>query len=180
MHSHRNFNSQKYHSYDKNPADDYETPDWFFKLLQKKFNIAVDIACDSHNCKIPGSPLFDQGFNALDADWSKFPGVKFCYPPFSKPFFGQFLQKAHNEWRNGEESIVIAPLKTVTVDYFQQYRAPKIHVIYPRLNFLYNGRGVDAADAVCVLHYDISVDGFTVPNLFFLDVKPHVPNAQYR
>ncbi len=180
MNSNRNFNSHRHHSFDKNLADDYETPTWMMKFLIERFKLGTDIACDSKNCRIPGSPLSDEGFNALDADWGKYPGTKFCFPPFSKPYFSQFLQKAHREWKNGTPSIVLAPIKTVSVDYFQAVRAPKIHVIYPRLNFVFNGREVDAPDAICILDYDCNVDSFVVPNLFFLDLKQQIPNSQNR
>jgi hypothetical protein len=176
----RNFNSQKHHSFEKNHADDYQTPKWLFNFLKEKFNIKWDLACDSKNCLIDGSPLFDEGFNALDANWSRFPGTKFCFPPFSRPYFSQYLQKAHREWRNGESSIVLAPLKTVSVDYFQSVRAPKIHVIYPRVNFFYNGSETDAPDSICVLDYDCNVDSFVVPNLHFLDLKHIIPSGQQR
>ena len=178
-----NFGNQKhfYHPImEKNLADDYETPDWFFDIIKEKFNITVDIAGDSHNSKIKGSPLFDQGFDALDEDWCQFPGTKFCFPPFTKPFFNLFLQKAHREWKNGESSVVLAPLKTVSVNYFQNVRAPIIYVIYPRLNFMFNGREVINADSICILHYSTDVEKFVVPNLHFLDLKNYIPMSQIR
>ena len=176
----RNYNSSSYHSQEKNLADDYETPEWLFKYIQKKFAVTVDISGDTHNTKIPGSPLYDKGFNALDVDWSQFPGTKFCFPPFSKPFFSQFLSKAHYEWQNGESTLLIAPMKTISVDYFQNVRAPKIYVVYPRVNFGYNGRDVNAPDAICLLHYDATINNFIVPDLEFLDIKQFIPSSQRR
>jgi hypothetical protein len=176
----RNYNTYAYNNFEKNPADDYQTPDWLFKYIQKKFDVKVDIAGDQYNSRIPCSPLHDSGFNALDEDWGKFSGTKFCFPPFSKPYFSQFLAKAHKEWQNGESSLIIAPIKTVSVDYFQSVRCPKIFILYPRVNFLYNGREVNAPDSICLLHYNAEIENFTVPSLEFLDVKALIPSSQRR
>ena len=176
----RNYNSNTYHSYDKNPADDYETPNWLLKFIKERFNITVDIAGDAQSNRISGSPLYGSEFNALDADWSKFPGTKFCFPPFSKPFFSQFLSKAHEEWSRGESSIVLAPLKTIAVDYFQAVRAPIIHIVYPRVNFSFNGREVGAPDSICLLEYNASVEAFVTPKIEFLDLKSLIPTSQRR
>lgn len=158
-------------------ADDYETPPWFFDLLQKQFKLTTDMACDSKNCKIEGSPMFDKGFDALEEDWSQFKGTKYVYPPFSKPYFSQFIQKAHQEWRKGESSIVLVPVKTISVDYFQSYKPPLIHLVYPRLKFLYNGRENHMAEAVCLLVYNAEVKETIIPNLFFLDLNRFSPST---
>lgn len=150
----RNFNSSVYNNFEKSLADDYETPRWLLTHIVKFFNAKVDIAGDSLNSKIPNSPLYGQGFNALDEDWGKFKGVKFCYPPFAKPYFRLFIEKAYAEWIKGESSVVIAPLKTIVVDYYQRIRAPKVFIIYPRVNFIFNGAEVGYADSICLLHYD--------------------------
>jgi hypothetical protein len=179
--THRNFNSYRHSNYEKNIADDYSTPDWLFRFIKAKFDIKVDIACDSTNFKIVGSPLSDKNnFNALDADWSIFKGTKYCFPPFSKPYFGQFLGKAHQEWQNGESTIFVAPLKTISVDYFQAYRSPIIHIIYPRVNFFYNGREVGNPDSICLLEYNASIEEFVSPKIEFLDLKSFVPTTQRR
>lgn len=180
--SSRNYNSYSYnHSkLEKNPADDYCTPDWLFNEIKRLFDVKVDIAGDSLNSRIKGSPLNDQGFNALDADWSKYPGTKYCFPPFSKPYFGQFLNKAHQEWQNGESSILVAPIKTISVDYFQSVRSPIIHIIYPRVNFIFNAREVSAPDSICLLEYNANIEAFVTPRIEFLDLKSKIPSTQRR
>jgi DNA N-6-adenine-methyltransferase (Dam) len=178
--SQRNYNSSVYNRFEKNIADDYETPEWLFNYIKKRFNITVDISGDSTSSKVKGSPLYDKGFNALDADWSRFPGTKYCFPPFSKPFFGQFLSKSHYEWTQGESTIVVAPLKTLSVDYFQAVKAPIIHIIYPRVNFIYNGREIGAPDSICLLEYNASIEAFVSPKIEFLDLKSIIPISQKR
>lgn len=178
--AHRNYNSTVYNRFEKNLADDYEIPEWLFKYIKAKFNIKVDIACDSTNKKIVGSPEFDKGFNALDANWSLYSGTKYCFPPFSKPYFGQFLSKAHYEWTQGESTILVAPLKTLSVDYFQAVKSPIIHIIYPRVNFIYNGREVGAPDSICLLEYNASIEEFIKPQIEFLDLKAFIPMSQKR
>jgi len=175
-----NYNSYHHSTHEKNPADDYQTPGWLFEYLREKFAITTDIAGDSVNSLVKGSPLYDKGFNALQEDWDQFQGTKFCFPPFSRPYFSQFLHKAHTEWQNGESTIFIAPLKTISVDYFQPVKAPVIHVIYPRLNFVFNGREVNAPDSICILHYDSKIERFVTPELKFLDLKQMIPSSQRR
>ena len=178
--TYRNHNSSAYNKFEKNIADDYETPEWLFRYIKQRFDIKVDIACDSLNKRIAGSPDNSKGFNALDADWSIFEGTKYCFPPFSKPYFGQFLAKAHDEWQQGQSTILVAPIKTLSVDYFQAVKAPIIHIIYPRVNFIYNGREVGAPDSICLLEYNANVTEFVKPQIEFLDLKSFIPMSQKR
>lgn len=155
----------------KNMSDDYETPRWLMNIIIEKFNVKVDIAGDSINSKIKGSPLYDRSFNALDENWNQFKGTKFCYPPFTRPLFKHFLEKAHHEWSKGESSLVIVPLKTIAVDYFQHIKSPLIYIVYPRINFIYNGEETSYADSICLLHYDSEVKSFVLPEIKLLDLK---------
>lgn len=166
----RNYNTEDYNKFEKKHADDYRTPKWLITFIKSKYNITTDIACDSTNAITPDSPLYDRGFDALEESWSQFKGAKYCFPPFSKPNFSYFLAKAHNEWMKGETTAFLAPLKTISVSYFQNIKCPVIDIIYPRVNFIFNGKEVSYPDSVCVLHYDASIPTFTTPKVNFVDV----------
>lgn len=166
---------------DQKLSDDYETPEWLFKILDKKFNFGADMACDSKNCKVKGSPLFDKDQFALEEDWSKWKGTKYVFPPFSKPYFARYLNKAHSEWMRGQESIVLAPLKTLSVEYFQDCKPPLVYVVYPRVRFLFNGSINQMADSICILAYvnDNYVKKPTLtPMLHFLDLSQYLPQTK--
>jgi hypothetical protein len=169
-----------YFSNEHKLADEYETPSWLFDILNEKFKFEVDLACDSKNCKIPGSPLFDKGFNALEESWSQWKGMKYVFPPFSKPFFNQYLLKAHDEWRKGHSSVVMAPIKTISVNYFQPIKSPIIYIIYPRIRFYFNGRENHAAESVCLLVYTADKKENISPNIYFTDLKRYAPASYYR
>lgn len=175
-----NYNSRSYLQFEKNIADDYQTPDWLMREIINLFNVKVDICGDLNSSRLSHSPLFGEKFNALDADWSNYPGVKYCFPPFSKPYFGQFLFKAHKEWKKGESSIVMAPLKTIAVDYFQPVKSPIIHIIYPRINFIFENRKVSSSDSICLLEYNSNIKEFDTPEIKFLDLKSKIPTIQRR
>jgi hypothetical protein len=165
--------------YEPNKADDHETPKWLFNYVQKRFNITTDIACDGYNALIKGSPLFDEGFNALDESWGQFKGAKYCFPPFSRPFFFNFLDKACFEWSKGETTIFVAPIKTLSLKYFQGIKPPKIHLIYPRINFFFEGRMVETQDSICFLEYDgnIPYSNKIEPEIKILDLSQYVTNS---
>lgn len=163
---------------DQKLSDDYETPEWFWKILNKQFKFAADMACDSRNCKVAGSPLFDKDQNGLYEDWSKWKGMKYVFPPFSKPYFSKYIQKARLEWEKGEESVVLAPLKTISVEYFQSIKAPLIYVVYPRIKFMFNGSMNQMAESVCLLVYSnsYSIDNARTPEIKYLDLSNYLPS----
>jgi hypothetical protein len=164
------FNNQKL-------SDDYETPEWFWKILDKQFNFGADMACDSSNCKVKGSPLFDKGENGLYESWSKWEGMKYVFPPFSKPYFSKYIHKARMEWERGEESVVLAPLKTISVEYFQAAKSPLIYIVYPRIKFLFNGNINQMAESVCLLVYSnkYTIDSARTPEIKYLDISSYLP-----
>jgi hypothetical protein len=144
-------------------SDNYECPKWLFNLLNNKFKFSADMACDSYNCKIKGSPLFDKGQNSLELDWSKWEGFKYVYPPFSKPYFQRFLKKAYDEYKKGGQIVMIVPLKTLSLDYYREIRAPLTYIVYPRVNFIFNGRKNLKPESIAILVYD--------PQLICNDIK---------
>lgn len=175
-----NFNridSQAYHFENKKLSDDYETPPWLFKAMNERFNFAADMACDSTNCKVKGSPLFDKNESGLYEDWRQWKGTKYLFPPFSKPYFSKYLQKARDEWERGEESLVLVPVKTISVEYFQNVKSPLIYIVYPRIRFMYNGQTNVAADAVALLSYSNKYSLFDAeqPTLKYLDLSSKLP-----
>lgn len=179
-----NFNridAQPFNSQDKKLSDDYETPSWFFKAMNEKFNFVADMACDSLNCKVKGSPLFDKNESGLHEDWSQWEGTKYVFPPFSKPYFSKYLKKARMEWEKGEESVVLVPLKTITVEYFQLVKSPLIYIVYPRIRFIFNGHINSAADSVALLHYsnNYQLADSMYPEIKYADLSKFCPSREF-
>ena len=172
-----NYETQNNHFDLKKLSDDYETPDWFWRVLNDRFDFGADMACDSKNCKVKGSPLFDKGGNGLYEDWSKWNGTKYVFPPFSKPYFSKYIHKARLEWERGQESVVLAPQKTISVGYFQEAKPPLVYMVYPRIKFIFNGSMNEMAEAVCLLIYsnDFKIEDAVTPKLKFLDLSNDLP-----
>jgi hypothetical protein len=177
-----NYNRRDYNtiSQDRNIADNYQTSPWFFRAVIDIFSPKVDIAGDSKNSLIKGSPLHDKGFNALTEDWSQFKGLKYCFPPFSKPFFNDFLIKARAEMDKGESTLFLAPLKTISMSYFESVKCPTIYVVVPRLRHFYNGSALNEPDSSCLLHYDASIGHLDTPRINYLDLKKYLPGQNER
>jgi hypothetical protein len=166
---------------DQKLSDDYVTPDWFFQILNNEFDFGADMACDSRNCKVIGSPLFDKEEYSLEMDWGKWEGMKWVFPPFSKPYFSRFIQKARHEWEEGNESVILAPLKTISVEYFQNAKCPLIYVVYPKIRFIFNGHENQNAESVCLLVYsnEYRIDEARTPTIKYLDLSKYMPRQKY-
>jgi hypothetical protein len=77
-----------------------------------------------------------------------------------------------NFWLSKEahKLVIGGILSEISVSYFQNIKCPVIDIIYPRVNFIFNGKEVSYPDSVCVLHYDASIATFTTPKVNFVDV----------
>jgi phage N-6-adenine-methyltransferase len=106
-------------------ADDVETPDDLYKMLDKKFHFDHD-PCPLFGKDDPKVP------NALHSSWGK---SNFVNPPYSniKPF----LKKAIREKKKGKTSVFLIPARTETT-YWHKYvfgKAREIRFIKGRVRF---------------------------------------------
>lgn len=163
----------------KNIADEFETPPWLFSLIKNKFNVQTDICCNSENYLIDDSPLHNLGFNALENSWENYAGPIYCFPPFSKPHFRKFLTKAYKESKQGVEVVLLAPLKTLSVDYFQKIMPSHIFILYPRIHFNIDGGHHNGyPDSICIFYYDGKLENNS-PIIKFVNVLDKADDSRY-
>lgn len=125
-----------YYSRKDNSKDDWETPPYFFKLLDDIFHFTLDPCATDKNHKC--AQYYTKEENGLLMNW----GTErvFVNPPFSN--IKEWTKKCYNEGRYSPNTIVvmIIPSRTDT-KYWHDYimRANEIWFCKKRVNFLRNG-----------------------------------------
>lgn len=111
--------------------DYYETPLWFFNILNNRFNFTVDAAALKSNTKC--ERFFNDG---LTESWRD--ERVFCNPPFSKKKY--WMEKAHNEVQNNNCSIcvMLLPTNSMSSSFWHDYVFGKYYyeILNKRLFFI--------------------------------------------
>ena len=121
---------------------DWETPQYFFEKLNKKYKFDLDAAASDENHKT--EKYFTEKNSALDNEWH---GNVFVNPPYGRKI-GDFVKKAYEEHLRDSDRFVVMliPARTDT-QYWHNYIQGKATVkfIKGRLKFENNGVQKDAA-----------------------------------
>lgn len=96
-------------------GDDYPTPDWLYRPLDKVFRFEVDVAANKHNAKC--QRYFTQSQSGLKQDWTKFKSV-WCNPPFSQ--LGDWVMKGYEAALHGT-SVAIVAMHNTESGWFQTH-----------------------------------------------------------
>lgn len=80
----------RYTSEEKLYMDDFSTPDWLFKEIDKEFHFDVDVCATAENAKC--ERYYTQEEDGLSRDWF---GNVWCCPSYSKTP-EKWIQKAYN------------------------------------------------------------------------------------
>lgn len=110
-------------------SDHWATPDWLYEKLNKEFNFDFD-PCPLH-----------ADFDGLKIKWGH---CNFVNPPYNRVDKPKFIQKAYDEWRNGNTSVLLIPSATGTKQ-FHELILPnaEIRFIKGRIAFKgYNTNGI--------------------------------------
>ncbi len=110
-------------------SDHWATPDWLYEKLNKEFNFDFD-PCPLH-----------ADFDGLKIKWGH---CNFVNPPYNRVDKPKFIQKAYDEWRNGNTSVLLIPSATGTKQ-FHELILPnaEIRFIKGRIAFKgYNTKGI--------------------------------------
>ena len=87
---------------------DWETPDWLFKELDKLFNFDIDVCAIEENAKC--SRYFSPGIDGLKQDWQ---GCCWMNPPYGRDI-KLWIEKAHQESLNGNTVVCLIPARVDT------------------------------------------------------------------
>ena len=116
--------------------DTWETPLYFFNLLNKEFNFTLDPCASHENRKCEKYYTIKE--NGLIQDWSN--EIVFVNPPFSH--IKAWVKKCYEEGLKEDTIVVmILPSRTDT-QYWHEYimKALEIRFCKGRVNFLRNGK----------------------------------------
>lgn len=90
-------------------SDEWSTPQWLFKFLDKKYNFTLDAAANHYNHKCLKYYTIDN--NGLSNDWKG--ETVFINPPYSKIY--EWVKKAAAEALNNETvTVMLLPARTDT------------------------------------------------------------------
>lgn len=121
----------------KNTKDYWETPPYFFNLLQRDLRIrfTVDVAAGGSNylCTKYYTDLID----GLQQDWKG--ETAFCNPPFSN--LKEWVKKCYEESRKPDTIVVLLCPSRTDTQYWHNYvmKAEGLMFCIGRVNFLLNG-----------------------------------------
>lgn len=111
--------------------DNWQTPKWLFKKLNKHFKFELDVCADDENALC--DKFYTSYDSCLDYDWEE---CNFMNPPYGREI-SKFVEKAYDEWLNNDCTIVaLLPARTDTKwfhDYI--YQLANITFIKGRLKF---------------------------------------------
>jgi len=116
--------------------DIFETPDFIYRQLNRKFCFTLDAACSTENCKSKKGAYIDKGINGLNLSWR---GERvFCNPPFSEK--AKWIEKASNEvLENGcETCVMILPVNSMDSAPWHDFIYGNFHydILKSRISFI--------------------------------------------
>ena len=114
-------------------SDDWETPQYFFDILNKEFNFSLDVCANMYNAKV--GKYYNEEHDGLIQDWSG--EICWCNPPFNNI---EAWAKKCSEEGAFTTVVMILPSRTDT-EYWHKYimKAHEIRLCKGRVNFLKNG-----------------------------------------
>jgi site-specific DNA-methyltransferase (adenine-specific) len=142
------------------PTDYFETPKWFFDILNKEYGFTVDVCATKQNTKVR-SHYFTELNDGLLQSWSN--QVVWCNPPYSRGNIERWIKKAIQETDltdNNTKVVMLLP-STTGVKWFQDLvlpRVSKIMFVKARLKFLLDGFDNNGKRDSMVLVFDSEYD----------------------
>lgn len=90
-------------------SNEWTTPDWLFKKLDKEFNFSLDPCATKENTKC--KKFYTLEDDGLQKDWTK--DVVFMNPPYGI-YIAKWIQKAYDESRKGSIVCCLIPARCDT------------------------------------------------------------------
>jgi len=133
--------------------DNWVTPDWFYNIVNNKYNFVWDLACETHNSKCINGYYYNQGIDSFQQEWHKINGYAWCNPPYSNAY--DWLAKAHIERDKGAKIVMLIPLEKITTKYFKDSLPNQIFIISGRIQF--DGSTSSNTKPSCLCVFDASL-----------------------
>ena len=149
--------------YGKSNIKEWESPQWLFDLLDKEFDIAIDVCANEHNAKCP-MYFFLPDLDGHKQDW----GTSTCWmnPPYGSEI-KRWMQKARESAEGGATVICLVPARPDTEWWWDNCIGGEIRFIRGRLTFEGASSGAPFPSAVIVMSPDA-----TPGKVVWWDVRP--------
>jgi phage N-6-adenine-methyltransferase len=129
---------------------DYETPDDFFELVQKKFCVKFtwDLAASKANTKC--EKFLSRKDDSLSMNWNALRGNLWLNPPFEniRPWAKKCSETKLHGWNN----IFLLVPASVGTDWFIRYvyNFASVHPLFPRIAFKGQTQGINRDMMLCI------------------------------
>lgn len=121
---------------------EWQTPPWFFKVLNRKYNFEWDMAASKENtlCK----KFVTKEDDALSIEW---PGNSslFCNFPYDSRIIPRWMERGWDAAKRKSTVVFLAHARTDTIWYHEWATRGLIIFVKGRLKFLYKGIELDPA-----------------------------------
>ena len=113
-------------------SSEWETPQWLYDKLWKKYRFVLDPCCTYENCKCRA--MFTKKDDGLSKNWAEYGNV-FMNPPYGREIY-KWVKKAYEEAKKGITVVCLLPSRTDT-KWWHEYvmRSQEIRFIRGRLKF---------------------------------------------
>ena len=120
-----------------NPKDQWETPEWIFKILNSIFAFTIDVAATPDNSKVKS--FYTMGDDGLAQDWSG--ESVFANPPHTDGAYTPWIEKAADEFHeNLVETVMVLPFNSETHGFRPVWKYAHYLVRpYARIRYALNG-----------------------------------------
>jgi len=127
-----------YNSRTENSKDYWETPPYFFELLNEEFQFTLDPAASdqNHKCK----KYFTEKENGLEQSWAG--ESVFCNPPYDNKEV--WMAKCYYEGKQPKTKVVLLIPDSMETEAFHEYcmKAFEIRAVKGRIQFHINGKEI--------------------------------------
>lgn len=108
---------------------DWETPQWFFDLLDNEFHFTLDVCANSKNAKC--KQFFSESDNGLKQEWQ---GICWMNPPYGSAI-SKWIAKAKQESEKLATVVCLVPARTDTEWWWNNCIFGEIRFLKGRLKF---------------------------------------------
>lgn len=138
--------------FNRNTRKEWQTPLWFFNILNKQYNFIWDMAASKENALVKN--YVDEKQDALSMEWPSKSRIWVNFP-YNSRLLHLWFSRGWDAASRGSTVIFLVHARTDTVWFHEWAVRGHITFVRGRLKFLYNGIEQDAAPfPSIVIRYD--------------------------